>query len=149
MVPILIRSVGLSMGMLENEESAVYQWTECSISGVSIQQGNYSDMMEESMFSLSLPISCHILISILDAALQNYPEAPTSKLILENEHCHAEKFAGHLLWDLCNISVQLLSQSWDHRSCAINFLLPLIFKAFLSYKTFEISVHEKTYVLSR
>lgn len=148
-MPFLIRSVGLAMGMLENEDSAVYQWTEHSISEVSIHQQNYSDMVGGSMLSLSLPISCHILISILDAALQNYPESPTSKLILANQCCHAEKFAGHLLWDLCKISVQLLSQSWDHRSCAINFLLPLIFKAFLCYKTFEILVHGKTCALSR
>lgn len=149
LVPFLIRSVGLSMGMLQNEESAIYQWTGSSVSQVSIQQRNYSDMIEESMFPLSLPISCHILTSILDAALQSHPEAPTTNLILANECCYAENFAGHLLWDLCNISVQLLSQSWEHRSCTISFLLPLIFKAFVSHKTFEISAHGKTYVLSR
>ncbi|KAG6635865.1 hypothetical protein CIPAW_11G072500 [Carya illinoinensis] len=61
----------------------------------------------------------------------------------------AEKFAANLIWDLCNLTERLLLQSLEHRSCTIHFFLPIIFKAFVSYRSFEISVHGQKQILLR
>ena len=114
---------------------------------------NDSDMDKECMLSLSrsitLPISCHILTLIVDAALRNLQAASCKDSMLENGSCYAENFAANLLWDLCNMTERLLLQGVEHRSCAIGFLLPIILKAFVSLHSLEISVHGNIFILSR
>ncbi|KAH0903195.1 hypothetical protein HID58_042698 [Brassica napus] len=53
-----------------------------------------------------------------------------------------------MLCDLCNTTERLLSQSVVHRSCAVSFLLPAIFKAFSSQSSLKISLQGNVYVLS-
>ncbi|KAA8525977.1 hypothetical protein F0562_007922 [Nyssa sinensis] len=153
LVPFFLRLVGLSMGMLQNEELAIYRWSRHSISLGFDDQLTELDMDKESMLSqfesFPLHISCHILTSILDAALRGKRAAgSTSELILASG-CNGEKISGNFLWDLCNMTVQMLLQSSEHRSSAMRFLLPFIFKAFVSQHSFEVSVQGHTYILSR
>ncbi|KAG6792092.1 hypothetical protein POTOM_001235 [Populus tomentosa] len=153
LVPFFLRSVGLSMGMIQNEESDAFEWDHCSIyHGLSDLENDF-DLDQEPMLSLSgsfpLPISCHILTLILDAALQSFQAVSSTKSMLANGFCDVEKLISNLLWDLCNMSERLLSQSLEHRSCTIGFLLPIIFKALGSQCSLEITVHGKMFILSR
>ncbi|KAF2543257.1 hypothetical protein F2Q68_00029347 [Brassica cretica] len=135
LVPFLLRSVGVSMGMLQHEESDFIRWGELLLGGsldINDKDENYVGSLSESF---PIPLSCHLLNLILNAAFQSRQEAP-----------EAEDFAAGLLWDLCNTTERLLSQSVEHRSCAVSFLLPAIFKALSSLK---ISLQGNVYILSR
>ncbi|KAL6985886.1 tRNA (guanosine(18)-2'-O)-methyltransferase [Sarracenia purpurea var. burkii] len=153
MVPFFLRLVGLSMGMLQSEELAIYGWSRCPIFlGVDDYLTNSEtdiDSMMSHSGSFPLHISCQFLTSMLDFAGQSqYAGGNASKSNLFNGY-HAEKFAKNLLWDLCNMTVRMLGQSIEHRSCAIKFFLPTIFKAFVFHHVYEISVRGQTYTLSR
>ncbi|KAG2253082.1 hypothetical protein Bca52824_083218 [Brassica carinata] len=90
-----------------------------------------NDMVENYIGSLSesfpIPLSCHLLNLILNAAF---------------------KVPGQLQrWRI--LQLRLLSQSVKHRSCAISFLLPAIFKKFSSQSSLKISLQGNVYILSR
>ncbi|XP_042490760.1 uncharacterized protein LOC122070638 isoform X2 [Macadamia integrifolia] len=149
LVPFSLRSVGLFMGMSQNEESAIYQWNTDSIFKGPNELMNL-DSEKEFMLSLPLPISCHILTSLLYAALRScQSERSTSDPMAGSVYYFAEKFAGNLLWDLCDMTTQVLSQCSERRSCLIRLLLPFIFKAFVSHSSFVISVNGHIHILSR
>uniref|UniRef100_A0A1J3HNC1 tRNA (guanosine(18)-2'-O)-methyltransferase TARBP1 n=1 Tax=Noccaea caerulescens TaxID=107243 RepID=A0A1J3HNC1_NOCCA len=138
LVPFLLRSVGVSMGMLNHEESDFIKWGElllCDSLNTRDMDGNYIASLSGSF---PIPLSCHLLNLILNAAFQSRQAAPM-----------VEEFAGGLLWDLCNTTERLLSQSLEHRSCAVSFLLPAIFKAFSSQSSMKISHQGNMYILSR
>ncbi|KAJ9556344.1 hypothetical protein OSB04_010958 [Centaurea solstitialis] len=118
MVPYFIKVVGLTMGMLQNEQFTFYKWAG--------QAQIPEDSTLTSFESFPLLMACHILASILDASVK-----------------------GNLLWDICNVTLQMLSHSPEHRSCAITIFLPHLLTAFDSEKVFEISVHGKSIKLSR
>ncbi|XP_058009472.1 uncharacterized protein LOC131168902 [Hevea brasiliensis] len=153
LVPFFLRSSGLSMGMLQNEESDIFEWDQDSV--MQGLNGMIDDLHldKESILSLSqsfpLSTSCNVLALILDSALRSFQAATNTESVLENGSCYAEKLFSKLLWDLCNMSERLFSQSFEHRSCAIGFLLPILFKAFACHPSLEISVHGRTCVLSR
>ncbi|XP_024005166.1 uncharacterized protein LOC18030139 [Eutrema salsugineum] len=138
LVPFLLRSVGVSMGMLQQEESDFFKWGELllgdSLNAVNLDE-NYIVSLSEAF---PIPLSCHLLNLILNAAFQSQQADPKM-----------ENFAAGILWDLCNMSERLLSQSVEHRSCAISFLLPAIFKAFSSQPSLKISHQGNMYMLSR
>lgn len=153
MVPFFLRSVSLSMGMLQSEELAIYGWNSCSVF-----QGVDDHLMdacisESSMISqsgsLPLHISCFFLSSMLDSAAQSHcadgnpSKSSTAKGIYE------EMLAKNLLWDISNMAVRMLLQSVEHRSCAIQILLPSIFKVFVARHAFKISVCGQIYILCR
>ncbi|RID78033.1 hypothetical protein BRARA_A00891 [Brassica rapa] len=138
LVPFLLRSVGVSMGMLQHEESDFIRWGELLRGGsldINDKDGNYVGSLSESF---PIPLSCHLLNLILNAAFQSHQEAP-----------EAEDFAAGLLWDLCNTTERLLSQSVEHRSCAVSFLLPAVFKVFSAQSSLKISLKGNVYILSR
>ncbi|XP_052209740.1 uncharacterized protein LOC127813058 isoform X2 [Diospyros lotus] len=153
MVPFFLRLVGLSLGMRQNEELAIYRWSRCSVfQGIGYlpidSELNRDCMMLQSEL-FPLHISCRILTSILDSAIESQcAVGSTSKSSSANSNC-AEKLTKNLLWDLYNMTIRMLMQSTAHRSCAIKLLLPNIFKSFLSRHAFEISVCGQTYILSR
>ncbi|KAL5815078.1 hypothetical protein ACOSQ3_025873 [Xanthoceras sorbifolium] len=153
LVPFFLSSVELSFGMLKSKESDVNEWDRCSPFQGSNDQINASETDKEYTLSLSrlfpLSTSCRILTFILDASLQSLQAASNSESVLENGCCYVEKFAANLLWDLCNLTERLLLQSLEHRSCAIGFLLPIIFKVFVSRYSLEISVDGRSHILSR
>ncbi|CAF2148233.1 unnamed protein product [Brassica napus] len=138
LVPFLLRSVGVSMGLLQHEESDFIRWGELLRGGsldINDKDGNYVGSLSESF---PIPLSCHLLNLILNAAFQSHQEAP-----------EAEDFAAGLLWDLCNTTERLLSQSVEHRSCAVSFLLPAVFKVFSAQSSLKISLKGNVYILSR
>lgn len=150
LVPFLLRSISLSIGMSQKPGSHGVEWRTCSIpDDYNVTNSVIEDEKKFSCSgSLTLPLSCHILAQLLNAALQNAQASKKSEMKLENE-CHEEKFTSALLYNLCNVAEQLLLLSSEHRSCVILLLLPIIFKAFLTYSCLKISVHGETNVLSR
>ncbi|KAL2233033.1 UNVERIFIED_CONTAM: hypothetical protein Sindi_1483300, partial [Sesamum indicum] len=165
MVPLLLRSIGLSMGMFQSEELAIYKWSENSTFKGSIDKkvsptsfddshdtmvDKYTcgDFLESHSYDLPFSMSCHILTLTLDAALLNKDGGvfPASTLASGSQ---AKQFAGNMLWDLSNLTLHMLSQSSVHRSSAIRFLLPFIFKAFARDSTFNVAVPGMNEVLTR
>ena len=71
MVPFFLRSVGLSMDMLQNDASDIFEWAQHSVLSCGLIDDSHLD--KEFMLSLSgsfpLSISCHVLALILDYAL--------------------------------------------------------------------------------
>ncbi|PRQ18401.1 putative tRNA (guanosine(18)-2'-O)-methyltransferase [Rosa chinensis] len=147
LVPIFLTLVASSIGMPEKEVSDTFQLMLGSNDWV-----NHIEMTTKNILSPpgspSLPISCHILTLMLDAVLQSQKIAASSESIIANG-CFGENFAGKLTWGLCSLTEQLLLQNLEHRSCATAFLLPIIFKAFSSYCSFQISIDGQTFTLSR
>ncbi|KAJ0236798.1 tRNA/rRNA methyltransferase [Hirschfeldia incana] len=138
LVPFLLRSVGVSMGMIRHEESDFIKWGE-----LLLRDSPSTDNMDENYIaslseSFPIPLSCHLLNLILNAAFQSHEAAPK-----------VESFAVGMLWDLCNTTERLLSQSVEHRSCAVSFLLPAIFKAFSFRSSLKILLQGNVYILSR
>ncbi|KAL5551309.1 hypothetical protein UlMin_001485 [Ulmus minor] len=144
MVPFLLRSVCQSLGMFQNEKSGTIDW----IVGLDGSEAN-KEHMQYLSGSLSLPVSCQILTLLLDAALLSRQIATTSESVVPNGCLSAQHFSGNLVWRLCSMAEQMLLQSLEHRLCAIRFLLPIIFKSFVSYPSFEIIVHGESCVFSR
>ncbi|XVE57547.1 hypothetical protein DITRI_Ditri04bG0099200 [Diplodiscus trichospermus] len=148
LVPFFLRSIGVSAGIIQNEELDGTRWYRSSVFQVSIMD-TYEDYMHSLSGSFPLPLSCHVLSLILDAGLQTFQAAPVTDSVLEIGCCYAEKFTADLLWNLCNVTERLLLQSLENRSCTIGFLLPVIFKAFFSHSSFNISFHGQTHILTR
>ncbi|KAH7851816.1 hypothetical protein Vadar_016832 [Vaccinium darrowii] len=152
-VPFFLRSVSLSMGMLQSEELAIYGWNSCSVFQGVDDHLTDACISESSMISqsgsLPLHISCFFLSSMLDSAAQSHcadgnpSKSSTAKGIYE------EMLAKNLLWDISNTAVRMLLQSVEHRSCAIQILLPSIFKVFVARHAFKISVCGQIYILCR
>ncbi|KAL1200621.1 hypothetical protein V5N11_019810 [Cardamine amara subsp. amara] len=138
LVPFLMRSVGVSMGMLQHEDSDFIKWGELllpdSFNSLNLDENYIANLSG----SFPIPLSCHLLNLILNAAFQSHQEA--SKV---------ETLATGMLWDLCNTTERLLSQSVEHRSCAVSFLLPAVFKAFSSQSSLKISHQGNMHILSR
>ncbi|XP_057476407.1 uncharacterized protein LOC130764285 [Actinidia eriantha] len=153
MVPFFLRLVGLSTGLLQSEELAIYEWSSSSVFQGIDDHLTDADMNKVSMMSQSesfpLHISCHILTLIFNSVTQSQytgGKASDSSLTIGS---YAETIAENLLWDLCNMTVRMLCQSIEHRSCAIKIFLPNIFKAFVTHRAFKISVRGQTRMLSR
>ncbi|XP_057773845.1 uncharacterized protein LOC130993110 isoform X2 [Salvia miltiorrhiza] len=165
MVPLLLRSIGLSMGMSQNEQFAIYKWSENPISNGSMDEDmrpkllgdfhnkltdNYipKDVLVCNSYIIPLSIACHILTLTLYAALRSTYEdiIPESTLAIGSL---AKTFAGKMLWDLSSLTLKMLIQTSEHRSTAIKFLLPFIFNAFAREYTFSVAVPGTSHVLTR
>ncbi|CAI9772460.1 unnamed protein product [Fraxinus pennsylvanica] len=166
MVPLLLRSIGLSMGMLQSDEFAIYDWSSSSI-----VQGFYTqlntpepfhsshdkltdvnlnnDSIVSQSYNFPLPVSCHILSLLLNAALQSKHTSGSESVEILANGSREKILAGNMLSDLSNMTLQMLSQRTEHRSSAIRFLLPFIFKAFEYNRAFEVSFHGKNHTLTR
>ncbi|MBA0773322.1 hypothetical protein Gotri_008606, partial [Gossypium trilobum] len=155
LVPFSLRSIGLSAGIIQNGDLQGTGLDRSSLFHVS------SDLIEKFIENLHvgkdckpisgyfpLPVSCHVLSITLDAALRNFQAAPVTGSVSENVSS-VESFTANLLWNLCNATERLLLQGSESRSCTIGFLLPVIFKAFVSQSSFEISFHRQIHILSR
>lgn len=165
MVPLLLRSIGLSMGMVQSEKFAIYKWSENSIYKGSVHNKlipkSFEDFHDKSKqkymsedhfvcssYDLPLPISCNILSLALEAALRCKYEGVACELTLANGSL-ANSVVGNMLWDLSSLTLQMLLENLEHRSIAIRFLLPFLFKAFAREDTFQVAVPGMSHVLSR
>ncbi|XP_073122421.1 uncharacterized protein [Henckelia pumila] len=166
MVLPLLRSISLSMGMLESEELAIHKWSINSNCKVSCdeetsrtcfenfhdrlaEKDSHNDFVVSRSYDIPLSISYNILTLTLDAALPNKHERGGFFSSTVANGPHAKLFAGNMLWDLSNLAMHMLSKSIEHRSSAVRFLLPLLFKALACERTFEVSVCGKNHVLTR
>ncbi|GFQ08197.1 hypothetical protein PHJA_002963700 [Phtheirospermum japonicum] len=93
----------------------------------------------EVLEATMVPLLLRSIALTLDAALQHKHEGVVSGSTLSNG-CSAKVFAGNILWDFSNLTLQMLSQSLEHRSSAVRFLLPLIFKAFAQESSYKVAV---------
>lgn len=140
LVPYLLRSVYNSLDMVQNEE------LETNIFGcLEVEKEHF----QYPTWSLPLSISCHILASMLDVSISNEKSVMISKSAMANGGVDIQHFSGTLIWSLCTMIERMLSQSLEHRSCAIRFLLPIIFKSFGPFHTFEVVIHGQTCFFSR
>ncbi|XP_057978420.1 uncharacterized protein LOC131164899 isoform X2 [Malania oleifera] len=150
LVRMFLRSVGLSMGMYQNDKLTMHGRSSCTTFEGSHEKTNYSELNKESPFvPFPLALSCYILTSLLDAALQSHGAVESGSELMSANGCYVKKFSVNLLWDLCNMSVQMLSQTLECRSCAVGSFLPCIFKAFVLHDTFEVLVNGQRHVFSR
>lgn len=152
------------MGMVQNKELAVYKWNvhidnlggqnpglqstqDASFKLRNAEMNNNTFLSESNYFQL--PTSCYMLTLILELVLGTLQSVgPTSKSNVADRDC-AKMFAANLVWDLFNLTIEMLLQSLEHRSSAISFLLPSIFQAFDCHSAFEVSINGQKYVLSR
>eukprot|EP00268_Persea_americana_P031712 TRINITY_DN3099_c0_g1_i2.p1 TRINITY_DN3099_c0_g1~~TRINITY_DN3099_c0_g1_i2.p1 ORF type:complete len:1865 (+),score=313.63 TRINITY_DN3099_c0_g1_i2:84-5678(+) len=156
LVPSSLRATGISIGLIQNEELAIYQWSRHSL--IQVANGKISDSnVDQDVVLLScesIPLSSmiHILTSLLVAAIKSFQaveSTDTVQLKKVGGHVSPEKFARHVLWDLSNMAICMLSQSSEHRSMAIRFIFPFVFTALHELSSFEVSVHGSTYVFCR
>lgn len=165
MVPFLLKSIGLSMGMTQSEQYAIYKWSKNSVSNGSMNKDMRPKLFEDfhiklneicisedllacNTYDIPLSVSCNILTLTLDAALRNnYEEVVPESTIASGSL--AKSFAGKLLWDLSSLTFQLFLETSEHRSIAIRFLLPFIFKAFAREYSFDAAVPGISRVLTR
>lgn len=145
LVPFLLRSVGLSMDMHQNEDTYVIRWSAQCVFQTSKELHKLATVCE-NVPVLPLTLSCYILSCLLDAAIENYQAVKGS---LSMNVLYVGKFCGHLLWDLCNLSIRMLSQSLEHRSCAASSLLPSLYKAFASKCSFKVCIQGESYNIYR
>ncbi|KAJ8763861.1 hypothetical protein K2173_003643 [Erythroxylum novogranatense] len=153
LVPLFLRLLCHSVGVFQSAEPDAYKWNLClDWQGVNDMMNGF-DSSGGSLISLSgcfsLPVLCHILALILDASVQSFCAASNQGLTFVNGNGDIEKLFGELLWDLCIMSETMLLQCLEHRSCALNFLLPAIFKSFSSHDYLEISIRGMILILSR
>ncbi|XP_071706129.1 uncharacterized protein [Rutidosis leptorrhynchoides] len=139
--PYFIKVVGSTMGMSHNEPSAVDKLTGKSQS--------YKDSSSTAFESFPLFMACHILASILDASVKGKSVSESTSGSNLANGCRVHTFTDNLLWDICNMALQMLSHSPEHRSCAITVFLPQLLKAFVSENPFKISVYGQKFILSR
>ncbi|KAK8520784.1 hypothetical protein V6N13_076919 [Hibiscus sabdariffa] len=156
LVPFFLRSIGISAGMIQNgdllgtgcDRSSVFHLSTDLLKNITENLDASKDCTLSTSQYFPLPLSCHVSSVTLDAGLRAFRSAPVTGSVLENV-CYAEKFTANLLCNLCNVTERLLLQSSENRSCTIGFLLPVIFKAFVSHSSFKASVHGQANILSR
>ncbi|KAL9326764.1 hypothetical protein ACSQ67_007409 [Phaseolus vulgaris] len=150
LVPIFLKSVGLSMGMLHNDDLDFYEWSIDSshqdLNDVMIDPLMDNELLLSLSNSFELSTSCTVLSVILEAALQ-YMLTDTISKSVKRKGCLADKLVKVLIWEICNLIERMLLHSPEHRSCAAGLLLPIIVKA-LPY-SFEISIHGQKHGFSR
>uniref|UniRef100_A0A1D1XU92 tRNA (guanosine(18)-2'-O)-methyltransferase TARBP1 n=2 Tax=Anthurium amnicola TaxID=1678845 RepID=A0A1D1XU92_9ARAE len=140
LVPACLRSVGLSLGMTQHKELAVYRWRKIESTEVT------------ELGSLPLTVACHLLSSLLDAVLRvrGPPGRTTSRevaSIVGTESSAA--FAQNLTWDLSLMAIDMLLQRSEYRSYAIQLLFPVIFRAVAVFPSFGVLVDEMAHSFSR
>ncbi|MED6184019.1 hypothetical protein PIB30_043281 [Stylosanthes scabra] len=152
LVPIFLRSVGFSICMLHSGDLDFYEW-----SSKPFFQGSYDviidplkdkELLLSSSSTFTLRTSCNVLSVVMEGALQCV-QAHTLFKPAGEECCLAINFIKTLIWDLCNMTERMLLHSPDHRSCAVGFFLPIVHKAFLASRKFEISIRGWKHEISR
>ncbi|GAB2273234.1 hypothetical protein Dimus_008034 [Dionaea muscipula] len=153
LAPFLLKSVGLSLDIKQDKFTGADEGgSESDIQGFGCQTCEV-DVHQNNILlpprPLSLTVSCRILTNLLEASLQSgHKVGSTSQNFSANE-LSAVQFWQNLFRDMCDKTIQMLSQSLDHRSCAVSLVLPTIFKAFSSQPFFEVPVCGETLKISR
>lgn len=106
------------------------------MNSVSSSMGILENQIGQDSFPLFM--ACHILASILEASVKgkHVSESKSGSVL-------ANGFTGNLVKGICDVTLQMLSHSPGHRSCAITVFLPQLFETICD--AFEISVHEQKF----
>lgn len=89
-----------------------------------------------------------MLTLTLHVALRNKYEKVVPESTLADRSL-AKCFAGKMLSDLSSLALQMLLETSEHRSTAIKFILPSLFKAFTHEYRFDVEVPGASHVLTR
>lgn len=152
LIPFCISSALYSTSVLQNEELDPFEGDICSVisgSNVPMHEPRMDKQTMKEYGFLQLPLACHVLAIVLDAVLSNRQTSEISDVVVANGCQTDQEFTVKLIGDICNLSEQMLLRSSDHRSCAIRYLLPGIFEAFLSHNVLEIIIQGHACNLSR
>lgn len=147
LVPVFLRSLGLSMGMVHNGNFDFYEWSDKS-PHQDLNDATDKELLLSSSNCFKLATSCNVLSVIMETTLQ-FLQSDTISKSAERKWCIADKFVKVLTWDLCNMTERMLLHSPEHRSCAVGFLLPIILKAFPANCLFEILIRGQKHGFSR
>ncbi|KAF3781682.1 hypothetical protein EJ110_NYTH36256 [Nymphaea thermarum] len=144
LTPYCLSSLKLS---LESIKLAEWDWSDHSIA-----MENDLDKQQHHIKSLSgylpIPIACHALSSMLAAATnccQLDGISETSKLA----HNSPEIISKQMLLILSDMTIEMLSQDSDMRSCAIRVLFPAILEAYDVHISVQFTLHNGKYISSR
>ncbi|KAJ0961816.1 hypothetical protein J5N97_029644 [Dioscorea zingiberensis] len=141
LVPFCLKSIGRNLALAYNGELAIFHWGS-------------EDTFEQNLIrvtpeSLPLLISCRILISLLNSALGSDNEIHSSERKAVDGFGDSAHFGHNLLWDLSNMVIEMLTQSTEHRSCAIRLILPHILGSLSDLALVRVMVHGYALKLSR
>ncbi|KAL6008323.1 hypothetical protein ACLOJK_033832 [Asimina triloba] len=149
LVPFCLRAMGLCMGLVQSEDLAIYQWRmptfiqglESESSEINLDQ--VAILLDSG--SLQLPTVCHILTSVLVAALKSCQMVESAAFVRAEDQHSAEDFTRYVLWALYDMAIHMISQCPEHRSCATHLLLPCIFRALDVVSSFEVPLNGSTH----
>ncbi|CAL9124432.1 unnamed protein product [Musa textilis] len=141
LVPFCLRSLGLIIGMPQNEDLATDKWRTSDV----VEQG--SDDM--ALGVLPLRIVSHILMSLLECAMTCREEIQSVGQTLINGGDSLECFINKLTWDLSGLALGMLMQGSEYRSCAMHLLLPVVFSSLGKLSLVTIQVQGSQYSVSR
>uniref|UniRef100_A0A7N0VHV0 tRNA (guanosine(18)-2'-O)-methyltransferase TARBP1 n=1 Tax=Kalanchoe fedtschenkoi TaxID=63787 RepID=A0A7N0VHV0_KALFE len=152
LVPLFLRSIALAMGLIQRKSLANGRSWPTILPGIdheitNIKHDDQSNPIQMGTFPLS--VSCHILTSLLDAALKSNSTTEHPSNVLQNGHYPGQNIAGNLMWHLCNLTVQSLTEVSDNRTLIISSVLPSVFRAFICHHTFNVFLSGQQHVLSR
>ncbi|XP_039141325.1 uncharacterized protein LOC120278662 [Dioscorea cayenensis subsp. rotundata] len=141
LVPFCLGSLVKNLGLICNEELTICRW--------SIEDGFEQKPTGITRGSLPLLISCRILISLLNSALESERETHSSERKIVDGFGDSGRFSHNLLWDLSNMVIEILTQSTEHRSCVIRLILPHILRSFCDFALVMVMVNGSACTLSR
>lgn len=141
LVPFCLESLVKNLGLICNEELTICRW--------SIEDGFEQKPTGITRGSLPLLISCRILISLLNSALESERETHSSERKIVDGFGDSGRFSHNLLWDLSNMVIEILTQSTEHRSCVIRLILPHILRSFCDFALVRVMVNGSACTLSR
>ncbi|XP_031391362.1 uncharacterized protein LOC116203654 isoform X2 [Punica granatum] len=120
LVPFLLRSIGMSIGMVCNSQLDVFEWG--SFTGQSRSFMNCPVIENTEMVSSSgsvlVPTSCHILAQILDAVLESEKLGPGSDKMFKNGKLFTEK-----IWKCCKTLFSLGNVERRDAYCVLSLCL--------------------------
>lgn len=147
LVPLLLRSISLSMGLVQKESHENGSICSTILYGFNTVNDKPFNLLQFGMIPIS--VSCHILTSLLDIVLKTHYSSESSSNVLENGHCQTQNITGNLMWHLCNLTVQSLIDVSESRTFIITLVLPSVFRAFKHCHTFNVSFYGEEHVLYR
>ncbi|XP_031502513.1 uncharacterized protein LOC116265767 isoform X2 [Nymphaea colorata] len=144
LTPYCLSSLKLS---LESIKLADWDWSDHSIATENDLDKQQHHIKSSSGY-LPIPIACHALSSML-AAATNCCQLDVISETLKLAHNSPEIISKQMLLILSNMTIEMLSQDSDMRSCAIRVLFPAILEAYDVYISVQFTLHNGKYISSR
>ncbi|XP_072962129.1 uncharacterized protein [Typha angustifolia] len=134
-VRFCLRSVGLGVGLVRNDELAVYHWSN--------EEFFDQNFDEVSLGSLPLSMACRALTYLTDSALRRREK-------ISVDGCSSlDILVQNLTWDLSRLALGMLRQSAEYRSCAVNMILPVVLRSLNEISHVTVFICGSQYTISR